>query len=468
MRRGLLMRAHQAKIQSIIESLEGIDSQRESTNGLYSDLTRLHETFLYGSFIDEFIAENPSATAAFYAEVGLSYINDYLRMIEKHGAALTEHLSGLQQVLKEQDDLLKAENVDDQVRKQILEKSLKEYFHRKKTLTARLIDLFTQVSFAFSQLMQDVIHFIPNTIKDSLVQASTPFFGMTFKKEQSQQPTIVISMHEWLYNMIAPAQPHTIAETINTMTHQAQEAKEQYLKIKEQAIPSSQLSVKGVFYLSALGNIIGHFFRNLSVSLQHSAREIKQKIANKLLILALHYNNLHMVNHLIKKQGANPNIQGPHGMTPLMEAIKGHDDQMVKFLLSVKADPDIQDHDGHTALHYAVDSQKNEYILKLLLECRADPDRANQCGRTALHAAVEKQHSSLVKLLLQYGANPNLKDDQGHTVIDDLPALKDLVVDAASKQIRTTDSTLEERKLPLVLTSSSTSGANSSKPLSRK
>jgi ankyrin repeat protein len=118
----------------------------------------------------------------------------------------------------------------------------------------------------------------------------------------------------------------------------------------------------------------------------------------------------------------------------------------------------IQDNDGHTAVHYAVESQKNENILRLLLEHRVNVDMPDQFGKTPLHSAVEKHHGSLVSLLLQHNADVNIQDNHRTAPVDvaknlskDQKELRALVLNAQHEQRKKQASILEEKRLPLVL-----------------
>jgi len=54
-------------------------------------------------------------------------------------------------------------------------------------------------------------------------------------------------------------------------------------------------------------------------------------------------------------------------------------------------------------------------VVKLLLEHGADPNVKNRDGKTPLHNAASEGHLEVVKLLLERGADPNVKDDDGNT-----------------------------------------------------
>ena len=71
-----------------------------------------------------------------------------------------------------------------------------------------------------------------------------------------------------------------------------------------------------------------------------------------------------------------------------------------------------------TALYTA--AVYNQYdIMKLLLASRFKQDINNQVyiGRTVLHVAVSNDSPRMVLLLLEYGINPNIQNDQGDTAL---------------------------------------------------
>ncbi|KAJ1486070.1 ankyrin repeat protein, partial [Baffinella frigidus] len=58
--------------------------------------------------------------------------------------------------------------------------------------------------------------------------------------------------------------------------------------------------------------------------------------------------------------GTNVNHASKHGTTALMFAVKGFRTEVVKYLLDVGADPDKQDLDGNSAMHYAVFNRQHK------------------------------------------------------------------------------------------------------------
>ena len=60
---------------------------------------------------------------------------------------------------------------------------------------------------------------------------------------------------------------------------------------------------------------------------------------------------------------------------------------MFDHLLELGADPNLQDKDGRTVLHLAVDDQDLDIVMQLLIHA-ADPNLADHRGIYPLHLAV--------------------------------------------------------------------------------
>ncbi len=149
----------------------------------------------------------------------------------------------------------------------------------------------------------------------------------------------------------------------------------------------------------------------------------------------------------LAEAGADLNLADPDGTTALVFAIiNGHYDT-AKVLIEKGADPNIADSTGMAALYAAVDMHTLPWmfgrreqtpddktpcdeIIRMLLDYGADPDarltsilmqRAHTTGDTALGAgstpflrAVKSADLPIMKLLIEYGANP-LAVEKNHT-----------------------------------------------------
>ncbi|KAF8533437.1 ankyrin repeat-containing domain protein, partial [Trichophaea hybrida] len=58
-----------------------------------------------------------------------------------------------------------------------------------------------------------------------------------------------------------------------------------------------------------------------------------------------------------------------------------------------------------------------KYISQLFLDRRADPNVKDSSGQTALHHAAKNGHEAIAQLLLQHGAQKGEKDNKGRTAL---------------------------------------------------
>ena len=165
---------------------------------------------------------------------------------------------------------------------------------------------------------------------------------------------------------------------------------------------------------------------------------------------------------LLLESGADPNIlaysvlggyKRGKGELPLIQAIRGDRPDIVQLLLNnpfaqqiqkiraahgaqsylgvlpkevmataaekvkptFKADPNMVDAFGHTALNQAV-SQADFAMIQLLLDAGAQINKKDSKGVTALMAAAESgKNLEIVKLLIDKGADPKVCDNEGKT-----------------------------------------------------
>ncbi|KAJ5593429.1 hypothetical protein N7537_010333 [Penicillium hordei] len=111
---------------------------------------------------------------------------------------------------------------------------------------------------------------------------------------------------------------------------------------------------------------------------------------------------------------------------PLLSAVHSNDPEFVELLLDYGADVNVQSPHQHIqridrpfehALLWAVDEFK-ESMVKLLLERGADPDTTDMLGQPALTYAIFGQNQVIFRSLLDHGANPyEAKDDCGRKLM---------------------------------------------------
>lgn len=165
--------------------------------------------------------------------------------------------------------------------------------------------------------------------------------------------------------------------------------------------------------------------------------------------------NVSMIARVLARAPDLLHQQNKQGLTPLAELARRADrpaskmdDRFVataKLMIRNGADPSVADDKGRTLLHHAASQEKTDF-LEFLLAAKIKPDLVDNDGRAALHIAIEKglekKDITLLDMLLDHGANPDLTDARGWTVLDrlaergdrDSPVVQRLIVGAGTYQ----------------------------------
>lgn len=122
---------------------------------------------------------------------------------------------------------------------------------------------------------------------------------------------------------------------------------------------------------------------------------------------------------LVEKPGSTVvNYRSSDGNTGLHLAIRNRNPNWVGFLLARDADPNIGDKNGDTPLMLAARLGFVEGIARLLMY-GARVDQTNRLGELPLGVAVQGRQASIVKMLLEAGADPDKADHAaGYTARD--------------------------------------------------
>ena len=128
--------------------------------------------------------------------------------------------------------------------------------------------------------------------------------------------------------------------------------------------------------------------------------------------LAVDLDNITMVQILLAA-GANPEVGGQNGQTPLMCA---QSKEVAEVLLAAGCDPNYTDTDGMPCLHYAIKKQVPE-VASQLIQAGANVNVVYEDGKTPLFWALICWLSSTVEELISYGAVVTARDHKNRGAI---------------------------------------------------
>src|SRR5262245_5963936 len=112
-------------------------------------------------------------------------------------------------------------------------------------------------------------------------------------------------------------------------------------------------------------------------------------------------------------------IAGVPAVPTLSDAAKTGNWETVRSMVSKGITRDAVntgDNDGTRPLHWAVRADEVE-VADLLLKAGADATAQNRLGVTALYLAATNGNGTMVRKLLDRGANPNQVEKTGETVL---------------------------------------------------
>lgn len=142
------------------------------------------------------------------------------------------------------------------------------------------------------------------------------------------------------------------------------------------------------------------------------------------------------------------NLLDRDGNAPLHLALNQRSLQyrLIQLLLSSGADPNLENHTGHTPLMQLAKDDRNPRFFSLLLESGADVNKAGRLGITPLMlAARNTDNEDVIFTLLEAGAEVDVSDNRGRKVVDYLDENRDLLDTDAYWELQYMEP--EERKL---------------------
>lgn len=157
----------------------------------------------------------------------------------------------------------------------------------------------------------------------------------------------------------------------------------------------------------------------LNTIAKNKANIKKTKKFNEALIDAVYTKNESEVQRLLKN-GADPNGIAIKKTTasPLGLACTGKNIKIVKMLLEYGANPNMTPHENQlTILAYALMGQENTEIVKYLIYAGVNVNSRQADSDPDIFNAVLFGHANSLKLLIEAGADINLKANDGMTLV---------------------------------------------------
>ena len=135
------------------------------------------------------------------------------------------------------------------------------------------------------------------------------------------------------------------------------------------------------------------------------------------LLWASGHANTIMGKFLIDK-GVDINTRSNNNYTPLMYACMDNYQKFAEMLVDNGADVNLKDNYGETALMHIckINTGATDLINKLIKNSENIDDK-NKHGDTALLLACASENTTAMKLLLENGANPNIRNDDGYNAL---------------------------------------------------
>jgi ankyrin repeat protein len=163
------------------------------------------------------------------------------------------------------------------------------------------------------------------------------------------------------------------------------------------------------------------------VNVNHINPITKEPFNHKFVTLEPYQSSKELLK-LFKQFGLNPNLVNKDGANFLLKSIKSNYGNgnntlwMLNEVLFDLVDVNQQDIKGQTALHYLIDMPFTSSIVELLkkiLSMKADPNIKNEFGNTSLLLAAKSPQNGrfdIINTLLDFGANPLIANLEGESL----------------------------------------------------
>jgi uncharacterized protein len=161
----------------------------------------------------------------------------------------------------------------------------------------------------------------------------------------------------------------------------------------------------------------------IMIAAYYSQRDIASFLADKTVVLTIfEAAATGKINHVIRLLARDPalvNAYAEDGFQPLgLACFFGHYDT-AEYMAKAGAQLNSQSHNDLKAapIHSAAAGMYSK-IVKMLLDLGAEPNLREQGGYTPLHVAAQNDDVETIRFLLLGGADLTLKSDDGKTALD--------------------------------------------------
>ncbi len=175
---------------------------------------------------------------------------------------------------------------------------------------------------------------------------------------------------------------------------------------------------------------LGNDAATLRLLLRGVDPNIREKDAGPVIVFAAREKSFGVVRTLALDSRTLIDAPNAQKETALMFAALHGDLETVKVLIQKGAEVNRE---GWSPLHYAASSGHTQ-VIKFLLENHAYIDAASPGNVTPLMLTARHTHTSASRLLVEEGADPSLKSDQGLTAADYWKRAKDPLEEAWMRQ----------------------------------
>lgn len=104
--------------------------------------------------------------------------------------------------------------------------------------------------------------------------------------------------------------------------------------------------------------------------------------------------------------------------TCLYRAVSKGEKDIVQLLLENNADPTTRPPGADSPIHIAVHHDRKSILKLLVQKSRVGLEEPNSAGETPLYVAVRRRHNSCIEILLEAGANPNLRPQYQESMLN--------------------------------------------------